>query len=281
MASFRDHVLLELSDPARVGALLLPADDGDGQRVRTMLASTYDLSAARIDQIRGVQVRSVALQHPLFPVGRRSGVWSQTVPSYTRTELTLDVPASTDPVWVDLLVQLEVTVVTDVDPSGAEAVLSRAVDDFSTIEEFRERFRFIDLDDFLTKHHITTVDELRAAFDYVVTEVRLRTPATFDPNDPANTHRLAVALAVRVVDPFDLTEGLRAARLVRAAAKGLTGANPTTIPIESTAAYATAVVFAAAGLDDALVGATQQLFAREGVVSLFLNPNGEVTDVSR
>jgi hypothetical protein len=203
------------------------------------------------------------------------------VPSYTRSELTLDLPASTDPVWVDLLIQLDVTVITDVDLGGAEAVLTRAFDDFSTLDEFREQFRFIDLDGFLTKHHISTVEELREAFDYVLTEVRLRTPAPFDPNDPANTHTLAVALAAVVVDPFDLAEGLRAARLVRAAARGLTGANPTSLPVESTAAYATAVVFADTALDHALIGATEQLFAREGVVSLFLNTNGEVPDVSR
>ena len=61
MTAFRDRALLELSDPAALGAALAPADHtGDG-RVRTILAATYDLSAARIDQVQDAQVRQVAL----------------------------------------------------------------------------------------------------------------------------------------------------------------------------------------------------------------------------
>jgi hypothetical protein len=273
MASFRDRVLLELSDPARIGAVLMAAGDPQGRRVQTMLASTYDLSSVRVDEVRSVAVRTVSLAHPLFPVARRNGVWSQLVPSYTRSELTLNVPATTDPVWVDLLIQLDVTLVADVDPGGAEAVQSRTIEDFASLEEFRERFGFIDLDAFMAKHHLHTVDELRAAFDYIQTEVRLRKPTPFDPKNPANVHILPVSLAAVVVDPFDLTEGLRAARLVREAAKELTGTNPVSVPAECTAAYATAVVFPQAGQDDGMVRATEQLFAREGVVSLFLNTN--------
>ena len=79
MASFRDRVLLELSDTTRLGALLLPAGDTIGARVQTMLAASYDLSAARVDRVRSVAAQAVTLEHPLFPVGRWTG-WSQTVP---------------------------------------------------------------------------------------------------------------------------------------------------------------------------------------------------------
>ena len=266
MTAFRDRALLELSDPAALSALLSP----DG-RVRTLLAASYDLSAARLDQIRDARVRDVALQRPLFPTGRQDGAWSQIVPSYTRTELTLNVPAPADPIWVDLLAGIDVTVVAEVDPAGAESVLSRAFDDFTTLDEFRARFSFFDLDAFLAEHRITTVDELRDAFDYVVTEIQLRTPPDFDPDDPANTHTLPVTLAAVIVDPFDLAAGLRATRLVREAAKGLTGAPLTGIPAEATEPYATAVVIAADGLPDGLSAAdVERLYATEGVVSLVL-----------
>jgi hypothetical protein len=273
MAVFRDRVLLELSDAARIGALVLPAGDDQGRHVRTMLAATYDLSAVRIDQVRGVTARTVSAQRPLAPVSRRSGVWTQTVPSYTRTDVTLDVPAPTEPVWIDLLVEWDVTVVAEVDLGGVESVVSKAFDDFTTLDEFRARFAFLDLDRFMAEHHVRTVEELRAVFDYVVTEVRLRQRSTFDPADPANTHTVAVTLAAVVVDPFDLAEGLRAARLVQDAARSLTGAAAQSIPAESVAAYAPAAVFAGAGLDDGRKRAVEQLFAREGVVSLFLNAN--------
>lgn len=271
MSAFRDRVLLDVSDPAALGTLLLPADDTDGGLVRTMLAATYDLSAARIDGVTAAQVRTVALQRPLFPVGRQDGAWSQMVPSYTRTELTLSVPAPADPVWIDLLVGIDVTVVTEIDPSGAEAVLSRSFDDFSTLDDFRARFSFFDLDAFLAEHHISTVEELREAFDYVVTEIQLRTPAVFDPGDPANTHTVPVTLAAVIADPFDLAGGLRATRLVREAAKGLVGSTPTGLPIEATEAYATAVIAAEDGLPDGVTAAAvEQLYATEGVISIFL-----------
>lgn len=272
MATFRDRALLQLSDAAALGALLLPVGDADGERVRTMLAATYDLSAVRIDQVSAAQVGEIALQRPLFPAGRLDGTWSQTVPSYTRTELSLAVPVPADPVWVDVLARIDVTVVTEVDPAGAESVLSRGFDDFATLDEFRARFAFFDLDAFLAEHHISTVEELREAFDYVVTEVRLRTPPTFDPGDPANTHTLPVTLAAVVVDPLDVAAGLRATRLVREAARGSIGPTPATVPAEPTEAYATAVVLAQNGVDDELTAANvEQLCAAEGIVSLFLS----------
>jgi hypothetical protein len=273
MASFRDRVLLELSDATRLAAALLPAADAAGARIQTMLAASYDLSSTRIDQVRGVTTQAVKLEQPLFPVGRQTGGWSQTVPSFSRTDLTLDVPAPANPVWVDLLAHLTVTVAAEVDPGGVEAVLAKGFDTYRTLEEFRARFAFIDLDEFMGRHHITTVEELRDAFDYVVTEIRLRKPGPFNPGDPANTHTLPVTLAAVVMDPFSLTDGLRAARLIQDAAKDLTGPTSAAIPAEPVAAYATAVVFSGAALGAAGLTATdvEQLYAAQGVVSLFLN----------
>lgn len=274
MASLRDRVLLQLSDPDQLRAALLPAGDTVGQRVRTMLAAAYDLSAVRLDQIGGVTVTDVALEVPVIPVSHRVGVWQQTVPCYSRADLTLDVPAPTEPVWVDLRAHLSVAVVAEVDPAGAESVLAKSFDEFTTLDEFRARFEFIDLDDFMARHHISTVEQLREAFDYVVAEVRLRTPPPFDPGDPGNAHTIAVALAAVAVDPFDLAEGLRAARRIREAARDLTGPRAATLPADPVAAYATAVIFSRTNVvtGDPTDADVERLFAREGVVSLFLNP---------
>lgn len=204
MSAFGDRALLALSDPVALGALLSPTGGSGDQRVRTMLASVYDLSAVRLDTITDARVREIALQRPLFPTGRQDGAWSQLVPSYTRTELTLTVPEPTRPVWIDLRAAIDVTLVAEIDPAGAESVVTRAFDDFATFDEFRARFTFFDLDAFLAEHGISTVEELKDAFDYVVAEIQLRTPPPFDPDDPANTHTLPVTLAAVVVDPFDL-----------------------------------------------------------------------------
>jgi hypothetical protein len=76
------------------------------------------------------------------------------------------------------------------------------------------------------------------------------------------------------VDPFDLAEGLRAARRIREAARDLTGPRAATLPADPVAAYATAVVFSRGNVvaGDPSDAEVEQLFAREGVVSLFLNP---------
>src|SRR5262249_6741710 len=115
MASFRDRVLLALSDPTRLGAVLLPAADTQGAPIRTALGATYDLAAARVDQVRSVTVQEVLVEHSLLPVSHQIGAWTQTVPSFTRTEFTLDRPVPTTPVWIDLLAQVAVTVVTEID----------------------------------------------------------------------------------------------------------------------------------------------------------------------
>jgi len=273
MTTFRDRVMLGLSDPAALRTLLKPAGDTAGRTLRTLLAATYDLSAARIDQVRDVAVGELELQRPLFATDRTVGAWTQTVPSYTRTELTLDEAKTRDPAWIDILARLRVTVVTETDPAGAESVSAESVDGFATLDEFRRRFPFADLDAFMAEHGISTVEQLRDAFQYLLTTVRLRAVAPFDPDDPANAHVLDVALAVVVVDPFDLAAGLRAAQAVRAASKSLTGATTTAVPVESTASYALAVVFTASGPADngTTAAAVEQLFAKAGVAALFLN----------
>ncbi|MET7479555.1 hypothetical protein ABZT17_35050 [Streptomyces sp. NPDC005648] len=271
MTAFRDRALLALSDPVALGALLSPTGASGDRRLRTMLATAYDLAAVRIDTVTGTRVREIALQRPLFPTARQDGVWSQIVPAYSRTELTLNVPAPARPVWIDVRAGIDVTLVAEVDPAGAESVVTRAFDDFTTFDEFRARFTFFDLDAFLAEHGISTVAELKDSFHYLVTDIRLRTPPPFDPGDPANTHTLPLTLAAVVVDPFDLAGGLRATRLVREAARSLTVPPPAGLPAEAGEAYATAVVLAADGLPDGLTAAdVEQLCAGEGVVSLFL-----------
>lgn len=273
MTPFRDRTLLQLSDPAAFRALLLPAGESERRLLRTVLAATYDLSAVRIDQVTDVAVGELELQRPLFPQDRLTGNWTQTVPSYTRTELALEEARSASPTWVDILARLQVTVVTEVDPAGAESVVATAVDSFTTLDEFRGQVPFLDVDAFMAEHGLTTVQELRDAFDYFATTVRQRAADPFDPDDPGNVHVLHVALATVAVDPFDLASGLRTARLVREAGRRLVGAAPTTVPAETTAPYAVATVFDEAALDgDGVTAAdVQRLFAMAGVAALFLN----------
>lgn len=275
MLRFRDHALLELASPAAFGPVLLPAGDADRALIRTMLAATYDLSAARVERVQDVVVQEVELQRPLFAADRTTGTWTQTVPGYTRSEVDLEAAKAHTVTWIDLLARLRVTVVTELDAAGAESVVTESIDGFTTLDDFRQRVPFIDLDAFMAEHGISTVEELREAFQYLISTVRLRAAAPFDPDDPANTHTLDVVLAAVVAESFDLVEGLRATRLIRARSRTGIGAAPA-LPVEHLAPYATAVILpdelaelAGAGTTTAAV---TQLFARAGVAALFLPP---------
>ena len=269
VATFRDRALLALGEPDAFGSLLSP----DGQAIRTVLGATYDLPSLRIDRIDGVAVAGIELQHPIGVTGRRSGAWTQTVPAYTRTEFTVDTATAADVAWIDILARLRVTVVAEADPAGADAVTSRNAGSFTTVEQFRQQFPYVDVDAFMAGHGIETVEELRTRFDYVRTGVQLRTPGPFDPADPVNRRTLDVTVAAVTVDPLDLAQGLRAVRLVAERTRALGGASPDGIPAEDAAAYAPAVVFAAGG--PAALGITtaavEELFARAGVAALFLS----------
>ncbi|MFD0687810.1 hypothetical protein [Actinomadura fibrosa] len=273
MSSFQDRALLRLADPGALRDLLLPAADPGRAALRTVLGAAFDLAAVRIDQVRDVAVDELELQRPLFPTGRITGNWTGTVPAYTRTELALDEVRTAAPVWIDVLARLRVTVVAEIDPAGAESAATVPADSFATLEEFRRRFPFVDVDAFMREHGITTVEQLREAFRYLVTTVRLKAAAPFDPDDPANVRTLGVALAVVAVDPFGLAAGLRAARLVREAGRSRPGPDPATLPAETTAPYALAAVLAQSGPAGAGLTAAdvQRLYSRAGVAALFLD----------
>jgi hypothetical protein len=275
--------VLQLADPAALRTLLLPGAGAGPDPLRTVLGAAYDLAAVRIDQVRDVAVDELELQRPLFPADRITGNWTRTVPDYTRTELALENARAAAPVWIDVLARLRVTVVAEIDPAGAESASTEPVDAFATLEEFRQRFPFLDIDAFMREHGITTVEQLREAFQYLVTTVRMKTLTPFDPDDPANVRTLSAALAVVVVDPFDLAGGLRAARLVGEASRALPGPAPTAIPAETASPYAPAAVLAESGLAGAGLTAAdvQRLYAGAGVAALLLDDTQLTDDTPR
>ncbi|MGW7528509.1 hypothetical protein [Streptomyces sp. NPDC054783] len=271
MGQFSDTVLLSLSDPDRLKAALVPANDTTG--ILTLLHAIHEFTFARLDQVQDVTIGDIALQQPFFPSRRITGDLTRTSPSYCRSDLRLDV--AHEPIWADLLVRVHAEVIAEVEPGGAESVVTRMVDAVDTLDDFRRQVPFLDVDEFMSRHGLATVDDLRNAHEYLVTEYRLRTPPPFDPVDPGNAYRLEIPLAVLAMDSLDLTGGLRAAKQLRAATEDvLTPARPSALS-EAKAPYAVAVVFPAAPAPspspDPQVKDITQLFAREDVLSLFLS----------
>ncbi|MFD0278941.1 hypothetical protein ACFVHB_34230 [Kitasatospora sp. NPDC127111] len=270
MGTFSDTALLALGDPDRLRAALAPAGDSSG--VLTLINATHELASARIDRVADVRVGDIVLQQPFYPVRRVTGDLSRTTPSYLRDDLRLSV--THEPVWADLLARVQVDLVAEVDLGGVESVVTRMVGDIATLDDFRAQVPFLDLDEFMHRHHLVTVEDLRDAGEYLVAEIRLRAPPPFDPADPANTYGIEISVAVLAMDSLDLTAGLRAAKRLRAAAADLLTPTRPSVLGEPKAPYGVAVVFPAATPASpdaqARATATTKLFAREGVLSLFL-----------
>lgn len=274
MSQLLDQLLLQLSDPAQLVQLLTPPADPSQSRLRTLLSAVYTLPFTTLHQVQTVNVVALERQRPLVPQGRMSGTWQQTIPSYTRTDVLLEQEPALTPLWIDLVAQLDLTLLLEIDPGAVESMTTHELADFNTLDEFRNQFRFIDLDAFMAQHEITTVEELKEAYHYLITEIRLRTPPVFDPNDPANQLRFPLEVAILLRDTIDVTETLRTAKWLRQMANQRRAYQREMANGEVTNAFAPLVLFP----DTALNGlpfqadALQTFFAAEAILALFVTP---------
>jgi hypothetical protein len=275
MSTFVDQLLLQFSDPAQLAQLLAPAADTTHQRTRALLSAMYDFpDSSTIHEVQSVDVRAIEVQRPLLPPGYTRGTWTQTIPSHTRTDVVYETKDGLEPVWLDVSAEVSLVLVLEMDPGQVESITTRALADFNTLDEFRDQFRFIDLDAFMAEHDITTVEELRERYHYLLTEVRLRAPGPFDPNDPANAQRYTLNVAILIRETIDVQAALRDAKLARLALEdGLTYRHEVDT-VEVRTPYAPVVVFpegAFGGLPfDA--DAVRNVMAAEGVLALFVTP---------
>src|SRR5207344_2135682 len=104
---------------------------------------------ASVHDVINVEVLASEFQRPLFPPRRLAGTWTQTTPSYTRTDVLYEGLDGLVPEWVDLSARLALTVVLEVDVGEVESVLLNDLGAFSTLAEFQAKFRYFDLDAFM------------------------------------------------------------------------------------------------------------------------------------
>ena len=271
MSGFVDATLLQVSQPAGLTALLAPSGAPTPQRLTLLAEAVYGLEGARIDSLTGVTVGEIVLQRPLFAVHRLAGTWTGVVPTYGRSDLALERTGAVSPQWVDALATVRLRAIVELDAGVVESVRTAEIEGFTTLDEFRDRFRFLDLDDFMARHRLSTVEELRDAYRYLLTEIRLRAPPVFDAGDPANLYDVEVPLALLIRDQLDLTAALRDAKLLRALARDAVAVPAPKALGEVLHPWAVAVVFPRASLVPAgpSEAAVHQLFAHEQVLSLF------------
>jgi hypothetical protein len=272
MSAFVDTVMLELSDPTKLRELVAPAADPTHRRVRQLFATVYALPFAVLHDVVEVDVLDSDFQRPLFPPRRLAGTWTQTTPSYSRTDVLYEGLDGLAPEWVDLSARLALTVVLEVDAGEVESVRLHDLGAFSSLAEFRARFRFFDLDAFMAEHGITTVEELKRAYRYLLGEIKLKAVPQFDPDDPVNQHRFELNLAVLIRDAVDVAGCLRDARLAREAVERTVPYRREVGDTEVQTPYAPVLVLpeAAVAATGSTVGALETFFAAQEVLAVFV-----------
>jgi hypothetical protein len=274
MTVFADRIAIHLSVPANLLAVIAPAADTTKARQKALIGAIYDFPFATVHDVVDVQVGRIERSRPLFVPRRRHGTWLQTQPAYERTDVDETERGLMDPLWVDLEVDVTMTLVLEIDAGEVDSILVKHLDTFATLADFAAFFQFIDLPAFMAAEGITNVGELRERYDYLLAEVRLKALQPFNAADPANRHRYSLRLAILIRDPIDVLSGLEAAKQVRAVVEQLTAAPVDPAGGEARTVCAPIVVFPQAGLSGAGVTATQveAFYAAERVLPLFLTP---------
>lgn len=275
MSLFVDQLLVQLRDPAQLTQLIAPASDPTHTRLRTLLDAVYEMPFATIHDVRDVQVRRTEFEQPVFPPKRTQGTWTQTMPHYARTDVTYEGGDVLTPTWLDLSAELGLTLVLEVESGEVASILTRAVDGFNTLDEFRARFRFFNVDAFMADNQIATFAELKERAQYLVTEIQLKPPGPFNPDAPGNQHRYTLNLAVFIRDVVDVAATLRQAKLARIALeRALTFRRETETAAVRTP-FAPLALFPEAALAGLpfTAGALTTFFASEGVLALFVTPS--------
>jgi hypothetical protein len=273
MSDFVDQLMVKYSDPANLKALFSPPADVGYTRLKALFAALFDLPFASLHDVQSVDVLGTEFQRPFFPQRRTIGTWTQTIPNHTRTDVLYEGSDGFAAEWIDLSALLTTTVVLQVDAGGIESARVGDIGTFTTLAEFKAKFRYFDLDAFMAAHGFTTVDQVKAAYQYLLAEITFKAPPPFDPNNPANTRRFEVHLAVLLRDALDLGAALRGAKLARTAIDQTLAFRREEQEAEVRTAYAPVVIFPAASVvAPYTVDALTKFFSTENVLALFVTP---------
>jgi hypothetical protein len=274
MSVFVDKVMLNLSDAEALRDLLAPPDDAAHERIKQLFAAVYALPFAVVHDVTQVEVLASDFQRPLFPPRRLAGTWTQTTPSLTRTDVQYEGLDGLNPEWLDVAARVALTVLLEVDAGDVESIRLTDIGEFATLSEFEAKFRYFDLAAFMSEHGITTVEELKRAYRYLLGEIKLKDPAVFDPRDPANQRRFELNLAVLIRDGIDVAAWLRDARLAREVAERTVPYHREIGEAEVRTPYAPLLILpeaavAGTGVNEADLVA---FFAAQGVLAVFVTP---------
>lgn len=145
VSTFIDAMLVRLTQPDGLLRLLLPESDPGKQRIRALFAEVYHLPFAAVRDVLDVRVITSASQQPVFGARRANGSWLQTLPTTSRGDFQLG-GHDREPRWIDLSAEVQVSLALEIDSGEVESFRLTEIGEFTTLEEFRQKFRFFDLD---------------------------------------------------------------------------------------------------------------------------------------
>ncbi|MGV9675504.1 hypothetical protein ACWDSJ_09520 [Nocardia sp. NPDC003482] len=267
-----DTVLLRLATASGIRDLVFPDSDTGRTRMRTLLAAVYELPDAVLHDVTGVEVLATECARPVYPVIRRTGNWTRTMPGHIRTDVDLVGSDGADPAWIDVVADLAATVVLEIDPGELESLRLGPIGDFATLDEFRAKFRYLDLDAYMRENGLTTVEDLRRAFRHLLAEVKVKPAPAFDPADPSASRRLTLRTGILIRESLDLTAALRDVRHLLAAQPAVMDEHHDGDFAETVSGTAFLVVFPASAVAGS--GFTQDqitaFFAAERILAVFV-----------
>jgi hypothetical protein len=272
VATFVDRALVEFIDATAMTTLLTGGAAGPYPQLNRVVQSVYSTDSVTVSAISGVSTLSVTPIVRYEVVEAISITHTASHPSFAQSDLRGSRRISADAAYADLVADLALDVVVTQDPGGIDAVTIDPMEDITSFADFQQRFRYLDLDSFLAEHKITTVEELRSRYDYLLAEVHFRAPTT-EESTPA-TVAVEVPLACVLSEDLDLAPALRAATGLRAAidAAGSGRTDPLFGPPIHAAAVAVVFPQGPLGAGTPTAGQIDAVCAGAQVLPLFASP---------
>ncbi|WP_037684181.1 hypothetical protein [Streptomyces griseus] len=194
MDGFSDQLMIQYLDPARVHSLLVPPDDPEKNRLKSLLASVYQPNTLEVRVLDKVRIVSTRFQAPVkAPVAVR-GSWEKLLPDIAQARAVVEIPGVGPPLWIDVALDTEVTARVALTEGALDSLASEDLTGLSP-EEFVARFSFLDLAELMRRSKVADYQELQAEFPRLY-RLHFANPPPYDPSAPGRIYRLRVSVLI-------------------------------------------------------------------------------------
>jgi len=127
MTGFADQLMIRYLDPANVEALLVPHDDVDRKRVRSLLAEVYEPGRPEVRSVDAVAVTGKRFQVPVTEPLMVRGTWEKVLPHLEHARASVELPSMAPARWIDMALETVISVRGALLDGALDAVSAEAV----------------------------------------------------------------------------------------------------------------------------------------------------------